>query len=178
MDPDVAGTIHQKPSQSAYCLIADDRDRRVAIAKKALQMMAHAPAVTHAAGREDDSAAGDARKPSNVMAIGEGLETMLSLRMALPELPLAAALSGNHLAAFEPPDELHRLYVAIDDDDAGRKAAMTLQDRAQSIGIETIPPIQLAAISTTISAITAWRTCGQTCVLNSHRSMSKIFWVR
>ena len=34
-----------------------------------------------------------------VLAVGEGIETMLSLRCALPAMPMAAALSANHLAA-------------------------------------------------------------------------------
>jgi hypothetical protein len=34
----------------------------------------------------------------DVLAAGEGIETMLSLRYALPAMPMAAALSANHLA--------------------------------------------------------------------------------
>ena len=56
---------------------------------------------------------------SNVMAAGEGIETVLSLRSALPSLPLAAALSAGNLAALRPPPGLRRLYVARDND-AGR----------------------------------------------------------
>lgn len=76
---------------------------------------------------------------SDVMSIGEGLETMLSLRMALPMFPMAAALSGNHLAAFDPPDGIRRLYIAVDADPAGRTAASALTDRISPRGIETIP---------------------------------------
>jgi hypothetical protein len=36
----------------------------------------------------------------DVLAVGEGIETMLSLRCALPAMPMAAALSANHLAAL------------------------------------------------------------------------------
>src|SRR6185312_17315501 len=36
----------------------------------------------------------------DVMAAGEGIETMLSLRTILPSLPMVAALSANHLAAI------------------------------------------------------------------------------
>ena len=36
----------------------------------------------------------------DVLAAGEGIETMLSLRCALPTMPMAAALSANHLAAM------------------------------------------------------------------------------
>ena len=44
--------------------------------------------------------------PSEVMAAGEGIETMLSLRCALPAMPIAAALSANHLAALLLPPAL------------------------------------------------------------------------
>ncbi len=75
----------------------------------------------------------------DVMAVGEGVETMLSLGIALPTLPMAAALSGAHLAAFNPPDHLRRLYIAVDADPTGCEAASTLQERVAPQGIETIP---------------------------------------
>ena len=37
---------------------------------------------------------------TDVMAAGEGIETMLSLRSIMPNLPMIAALSANHLAAI------------------------------------------------------------------------------
>lgn len=76
---------------------------------------------------------------SEVVAVGEGLETVLSLRIALPSLPVAAALSGAHLAAFDPTIGLHRLYIAVDADPAGRETAAILQERIASKGIEIIP---------------------------------------
>jgi hypothetical protein len=76
---------------------------------------------------------------TDVMAAGEGIETMLSLRSALPHLPIVAALSANHLAAMLFPATLRRLYVARDDDPAGDLAMATLTDRARSAGIEAIP---------------------------------------
>ena len=75
---------------------------------------------------------------ADVMVVGEGIETMLSLGMALPTLPAAAALSGSHLAAFLPPERLRRLYVAVDADLAGQTAAATLIERISPRGIETI----------------------------------------
>jgi len=75
---------------------------------------------------------------AGVMVAGEGIETVLSLRGALPAMHLAAALSANHLAAFLPPSGLRRLYVARDDDPAGRWAADTLTSRMQAAGIEAI----------------------------------------
>ena len=73
-----------------------------------------------------------------VMAAGEGIETMLSLRCALPTMPMAAALSAAHLAAILFPVSLRRLYVARDNDSAGDGATATLLDRAMEAGIETI----------------------------------------
>jgi hypothetical protein len=75
---------------------------------------------------------------TDVMAAGEGLETMLSVRSALPALPMLAALSANHLAAILFPATLRRLYVARDRDPAGDLAASTLTERAQSAGIEAL----------------------------------------
>lgn len=77
--------------------------------------------------------------PADILAVGEGLETMLSLRLALPGLPIAAALSGNHLAAFDPPADLRRLYVAIDNDEAGQAAFDTLTDRFAENELHLLP---------------------------------------
>lgn len=77
--------------------------------------------------------------PTDILAIGEGLETMLSLRLALAGLPIAAALSGNHLAAFDPPADLRRLYVAIDNDEAGRTAFAALADRFEGGHLQLLP---------------------------------------
>jgi hypothetical protein len=71
------------------------------------------------------------------MAAGEGIETMLSLRSVLPNMPIVAALSA-HLSATLFPDRLRRLYIARDDDPAGDGAMATLIDRAQDAGIEAI----------------------------------------
>ncbi|BBB94819.1 hypothetical protein BE61_02290 [Bradyrhizobium elkanii USDA 61] len=73
-----------------------------------------------------------------VMAAGEGIETMLSLRCVLPTMPMVAALSAAHLSAVLLPDTLRRLYIARDDDPAGDSAVTTLIDRAQEAGIEAI----------------------------------------
>ncbi|MHC2842871.1 hypothetical protein ACVINU_005805 [Bradyrhizobium diazoefficiens] len=75
----------------------------------------------------------------DVLAAGEGLETMLSLRYTLPRLPMAAALSANHLAAMMLPSGLRRLYIARDDDAAGDAVQAILTQRAEAAGIEAIP---------------------------------------
>ena len=74
----------------------------------------------------------------DVMAVGEGIETLLSLRSVLPTMPMAAALSAGHLAAFLPPPDLRRLYIARDNDPAGHWAADRLATRMQEAGIEAI----------------------------------------
>ena len=74
-----------------------------------------------------------------VMAAGEGIETMLSLRCVLPEMPMAAGLSAAHLAAILFPDTLRRLYIVRDDDPAGDGARDTLVERAAALGIEALP---------------------------------------
>jgi hypothetical protein len=76
---------------------------------------------------------------ADVMAAGEGLETVLSVRTILPTMPMAAALSANHLAAFRLPPTLRRIYVAQDNDPAGQRAAQELIRRAQAAGIEALP---------------------------------------
>ena len=73
----------------------------------------------------------------DVMAAGEGIETMLSLRSIL-NLPAVAALSAAHLAALQVPQSLKRLYITQDADAAGRRAVDQLGARAEAVGIETL----------------------------------------
>lgn len=73
-----------------------------------------------------------------VMIAGEGVETMLSLRHALPGAPLIAALTANHLAALAFPPVLTRLYVARDADDAGDSAFARLSARGDEAGVEVL----------------------------------------
>ncbi|NKK99793.1 DNA primase [Rhizobium leguminosarum bv. viciae] len=70
-----------------------------------------------------------------VLAAGEGLETMLLLSHVLPGLPIAAALTANHLAAFRFPPGCQRIYIAADADAAGRHGIEGLSRRAQECGI-------------------------------------------
>ncbi|WP_342627156.1 toprim domain-containing protein [Nguyenibacter vanlangensis] len=75
---------------------------------------------------------------ADVLAAGEGIETVLSLRQVLPDLPLAACLSAGHLAAMVFPPLLRRLYVVRDDDPAGDHALEALAGRARDAGIDLI----------------------------------------
>ena len=74
----------------------------------------------------------------DVLAAGEGIETILSLRVIMPSLPMVAALSANHLAALLLPPTLRRLYVARDADSAGDVAMASLCNRAETAGIEVL----------------------------------------
>ena len=76
--------------------------------------------------------------PANRLIVGEGIETVLSVRSALPDWPTVAALSANHLAALIPPPGLTVLAIARDDDEAGRQAARRLRQCAQARGITVI----------------------------------------
>ena len=74
----------------------------------------------------------------DVLAAGEGIETMLSLRCVMSPMPMVAALSAAHLAAILFPAALRRLYIVRDNDRAGDGAASCLIDRSREAGIEAI----------------------------------------
>lgn len=73
-----------------------------------------------------------------VMAAGEGIETILSLRQVLPGMAMISALSAAHLAAILFPDVLRRLYIVHDNDPAGDCARDILTGRADAAGIEAL----------------------------------------
>lgn len=75
---------------------------------------------------------------ADVGTVGEGIETMLSIRSALPDLSAVAALSAAHLAALLLPETLRRLYVARDNGEAGEAMATMLAIRAEAVGIEAV----------------------------------------
>jgi len=78
---------------------------------------------------------------TDTMVAAEGLETALALKMIMPEMPVIAALSAAHLAALILPSTLRRLYVARDNDQAGRLALEKLRSRASDeIDIRPLVP--------------------------------------
>jgi hypothetical protein len=83
---------------------------------------------------------------------------MLALKSVLPRLPMAAGLSANHLAALELSPPLHRLYVARDNDAAGRHAAEGLRERAAGIEVRELVP-RCTPTSTSTSAASAPTGC-------------------
>jgi hypothetical protein len=75
----------------------------------------------------------------DVMAAGEGIETILSLKSLLPGMPMVAALSAAHLAALLLPVTLRRLYIAADEGKAGLAGLARLKERARQSRIEAHP---------------------------------------
>ena len=69
------------------------------------------------------------------LVVGEGVETVLSLVTAVPEIRAAAALSAGSLGAFAPPPGLARLVIARDNDEDGALAAERLAMRCARLGI-------------------------------------------
>ncbi len=67
--------------------------------------------------------------PDGTLLVGEGIETVLSLVTAVPEITAAAALSAGSLGAFVSPPGLARLVIARDNDAEGERAAMRLARR-------------------------------------------------
>lgn len=68
--------------------------------------------------------------------VGEGIETVLSLKSAFPDIPMIAGLSAAHLAAWKFPAGLRRLLIAADNDSAGRNAMRKLAERAAAVRVE------------------------------------------
>lgn len=77
---------------------------------------------------------------TDTMLAAEGLETALALKTIMPDMPVIAALSAAHLAALNLPSMLRRLYVARDNDEAGRLALEKLRSRAGEIDVRELVP--------------------------------------
>lgn len=76
----------------------------------------------------------------DVLAIGEGIETSLSIR-ELPDLenmPVWSLLNAGQLAQFPVLQGLSSLWVAVDNDTAGKMSANSVVSRMTAGGIETI----------------------------------------
>jgi len=61
-------------------------------------------------------------KDNDEIIVGEGIETVLSVRQAM-KMPAWAALSTSGLVALEFPPEVRKIIIAADGDSAGDKAA-------------------------------------------------------
>ena len=69
------------------------------------------------------------------LLVGEGIETVLSIVTAAPEVISAAALSAGSLGAFASPGGLKRLVIARDNDSEGERAAQRLARRCARAGV-------------------------------------------
>ena len=69
------------------------------------------------------------------LVVGEGIETVLSLITAVPEIGAAAALSAGSLGAFAPPPGVARIVIARDNDEDGALAAERLARRCARAGV-------------------------------------------
>ena len=74
----------------------------------------------------------------DTVAVGEGLETMLSLRMAFPTLPVAACAGTHLLAQWEPSPRHKRILIAVDADEPGELAAATLAERLRTRSLHVV----------------------------------------
>src|SRR5262249_5351709 len=82
-------------------------------------------------------------RAADVLTAGEGTETMLALRSLLPDMPMLAATSAAHLAVIALPPGLKRLYIARDNDAAGRIAVARLTERAEAAAVEVRPLVPI-----------------------------------
>ena len=69
-----------------------------------------------------------------VLGVAEGIETALAASLG-SNVPTWSTYSAGGLAGFAWPDGIRKLIVFGDNDDAGRKAATELRDRARTRGL-------------------------------------------
>ncbi len=91
-------------------------------------------------------------KPTDTLGVAEGIETALSVKEALPEMPMWAALSANFMGSLEMPDTVKKLYVFYDKDknDVGKQAAIKLAKRYADKGVSVYlvePPMDIPSDS-------------------------------
>ena len=72
------------------------------------------------------------------LLVGEGIETVLSVVTAIPDVVAAAALSAGSLGAFAPPAGVTRLVIARDNDPEGECAAERLVRRCARTGVAAL----------------------------------------
>ena len=75
---------------------------------------------------------------AGTLLVGEGIETVLSVVTAIPDVVAAAALSAGSLGAFAPPAGINRLVIARDNDPEGERAAERLVRRCARTGVDAL----------------------------------------
>ncbi|MCY4479544.1 MAG: toprim domain-containing protein, partial [Rhodospirillales bacterium] len=74
------------------------------------------------------------RMATSDIAVGEGIETVLSVLSALPGCAGIATLTSNVMAGIPIPPSTGRILIAVDRDPAGYPAACRLEDRLKAEG--------------------------------------------
>ncbi len=77
-------------------------------------------------------------RPADVLLVGEGIETVLSVVTAIPDITAAAALSAGSLGAFAPPPGVARLVIARDNDPEGERATDRLARRCARASVAAL----------------------------------------
>lgn len=74
------------------------------------------------------------------LALAEGTETALSVRVAMPDLPVWATVSAHGLKSVQLPGKVCKVFIMgdLDASGAGQKAAYTLQQRLRKEGREAV----------------------------------------
>lgn len=76
----------------------------------------------------------------STLALAEGIETALAIRIAQPDLPVWATVSANGLQSVRLPGQVCKVFIMADLDasQAGEKAAYALQQRLRKEGREAL----------------------------------------
>ena len=79
---------------------------------------------------------------THVIAIGEGIETTLSIRLlpGLSTMPVWSVLNANGISSFPVLPEIQSVWIAVDNDASGtgEKAARALTQSMNAAGVETV----------------------------------------
>jgi Toprim domain len=78
-------------------------------------------------------------RANETMGLGEGVETVLSVKSVVPRLPLAAGLTARHAMSVALAPTVRRLYLFLDNDRAGEAVLEHWQQRVAARAIELVP---------------------------------------
>ena len=74
----------------------------------------------------------------DTIAVGEGIETVLSVQAAFPKLPVAACSGDKLLSLWRPSTRHRKVLIAHDADPAGELAAQRLAERLRALDIRVV----------------------------------------
>lgn len=140
VDVRFARTLAHRSGQAAPAMIAAIRDasqRLIGVHRTWLRMDGGGKAPLEPAKAMLGRAMGGSvllREGDGSLVVAEGVETALSLACAAPEARIFAALSAANLPALPLPSRPGEMIIGADGDPPGRTAALTLADRAATLG--------------------------------------------